>query len=280
VLSPIQFYLQWKNKIFLGEFEGSLGDYFLLREISIGPRIFGWAGYHLWFLGFLFAYSLVALPIFSWLKGDAGKGLIDKLAAFAMRHGGILIFILPILVAQLIFRPFFPEDHDWADFAYMLVFFIVGYILFADRRFVQAARRDWPLALGVAILTSLIFFTLSAMEVGLDWMVNPREPGFYLIWTTWSVNGWCWSIFMLYIGIRFLDFKNKWLEYGREAILPFFVLHQPVIIAIAFFVVQWELGITLKLPIVVASSFVITVGIYELILKRIPVVRRALGMKT
>ena len=142
--SPIQFYLQWKNKIFLGEFEGSLGDYFLLREISIGPRIFGWAGYHLWFLGILFACSLVALPIFSWLKGDAGKGLIDKLAAFAMRCGGILIFILPILVAQLIFRPFFPEEHEWADFAYMLVFFIVGYILFADRRFVQAARRDWP----------------------------------------------------------------------------------------------------------------------------------------
>ena len=115
------------------------------------------------------------------------------------------------------------------------------------------------------------------MEVGLDWMVNPREPGFYLIWTTWSVNGWCWSIFMLYIGIRFLDFKNKWLEYGQEAILPFFVLHQPVIIAIAFFVVQWELGITLKLPIVVASSFVITVRIYEPILKRIPVIRRLWG---
>jgi hypothetical protein len=27
--------------------------------------------------------------------------------------------------------------------------------------------------------------------------------------------------------------------YGRETILPFYLLHQPVIISIAFFVVQW-----------------------------------------
>jgi peptidoglycan/LPS O-acetylase OafA/YrhL len=280
LLSPIQLYLEWKNNIFLGEFEGTLLEFFLAREISVGPRIFGWAGYHLWFLGFLFAYSLVALPIFSWLRGDAGKRLIERLAAFAMKRAGILIFILPLIVIQLIFRPFFPAEHDWADFAYMLTFFIIGYILFADRRFVQAVRRDWPIALGLAILTSLIFFALGALEVGLEWMENPDEPGFYLVWTTWSVNGWCWSIFMLYMGIRFLDFKNKWLEYGQEMILPFFVLHQPVIIAIAFFVVQWELGITLKLLIVVFSSFVITVGIYEIILKRIGIVRRALGMKS
>jgi hypothetical protein len=280
LLSPIQLYLEWKNNIFLGDVEGTFLDFFLAREISVGPRLFGWAGYHLWFLGFLFAYSLVALPIFRWLKGDAGKRLIDRLAEFVTRRGGILIFILPLIVVQLIFRPFFLEEHDWADFFYMLIFFIIGYILFADRRFVQAVRKDWPIALGLAILTSLIFFALGAFEVGLEWMEDPSEPGFYLVWVTWCVNGWCWAIFMLYVGIRFLDFRNKWLEYGQEMILPFFVLHQPVIIAIAFFVVQWELGITLKLLIVVLSSFVVTVGIYELILRRIELVRRVLGMKS
>jgi peptidoglycan/LPS O-acetylase OafA/YrhL len=281
LLSPIQFYLQWRNKIFLGEFEGSLGDYFLVREISIGPRLFGWAGYHLWFLGFLFAFSLVALPIFQWLKGDAGKRLIDRLAEFVMRRGGILVFILPIILVQLIFRPFFPEEHDWAEFAYLLVFFIIGYILFSDRRFIQALRKDWPITLGGAILTSLIFFTLVANQAdALEWMENPSESGFYLIWSTWSVNGWCWSIFMLYLGIRFLDFRNKLLEYGQDGILPFFVLHQPVIIAVAFFVVQWNIHLWIKLLLVVIGSFFISLGLYHFIIRRLGIFRAAFGMKT
>lgn len=85
---------------------------------------------------------------------------------------------------------------------------------------------------------------------------------------------------MLYVGMRFLDFSNRWLRYGQEAALPFFVLHQPVIILIAFFVVQWNADILVKLPVVVLSSFVITIGLYELIVRRINPLRMAFGMKS
>ena len=79
-----------------------------------------------------------------------------------------------------------------------------------------------------------------------------------------------------------------WLRYGGETIMPFFVLHQPVIIAIAYFVVQWDTstalgagtGITLKLLVVVLGSLLVTLGLVELIIKRIPVLRGLFGMKT
>jgi peptidoglycan/LPS O-acetylase OafA/YrhL len=280
LLSPIQFYLQWQNKLMLGEFDGTLAQFFAQREISIGPRIFGFAGYHLWFLGFLFAFSILALPIFRWFKDERGNRLIAWLGGWVIKKGGILIFILPILAAQLIFRPFFPEEHDWADFAFMFVFFISGFILMADHRFVQAARRDWPITLSIAIVTSLIFFALGVEGSGLEWMEDPRVPGFYLIWITWCINGWGWSITMFNVGIRFLDFRNEWLQYGQEVIMPFFLLHQPVIIAVAFFVVQWDVGITPKLLAVLVGSFLITVAIYELLLKRIGVIRNFFGLNT
>jgi hypothetical protein len=82
------------------------------------------------------------------------------------------------------------------------------------------------------------------------------------------------------VGLRWLDFSNRWLRYGQEAILPFFVLHQPVIIVIAFFVVQWPADIAVKLPVVVVSSFVVAVGLYELIIKRIGLLRSVFGMKS
>jgi hypothetical protein len=85
---------------------------------------------------------------------------------------------------------------------------------------------------------------------------------------------------MFFIGMRFLDFSNRWLRYEQEAALPFFVLHQPTIIVIAFFVVQWDARISIKLPVVVLSSFAVSIGLYELIVQRIRPLRLAFGMRS
>jgi surface polysaccharide O-acyltransferase-like enzyme len=84
---------------------------------------------------------------------------------------------------------------------------------------------------------------------------------------------------MLYVGMRCLEFTNKWLVYGQETILPFYLLHQPVIFVVAFFVVQWDTGTTLKYLVVVLSSLLVTLGLVELI-KRVRVLRRLFGVKT
>jgi peptidoglycan/LPS O-acetylase OafA/YrhL len=86
-------------------------------------------------------------------------------------------------------------------------------------------------------------------------------------------------MFIFYIGMRFLDFRNEQLEYSREASYPFFFLHQPVIIFIAFFVVQWEVDLLIKLLVVVVGSFALSLGIYELLVRRINPVRALFGMK-
>jgi len=94
-------------------------------------------------------------------------------------------------------------------------------------------------------------------------------------------------IFLLYAGMRFLDFRDKWLAYGQEAVMPFYLLHQPVIFVIAFFVVQWDtstmLGtgaaILLKLPVIVLSAFVVTLGLYQVVIRRVKPVRAFFGMK-
>jgi hypothetical protein len=98
-------------------------------------------------------------------------------------------------------------------------------------------------------------------------------------WGVFGVNSWCWTLFVLYVGKRFLDFTNRWLQYGQEMIMPFFLFHQPVIIVSAFYVVQSDVSLLLKLLIVVLSSFVVTLGLYELFIQRISAVRVLFGMK-
>jgi hypothetical protein len=279
LLSPIQLYFQWRHQTETGQFVGTPLELFLAREHNMGPQFFGWAGYHLWFLGFLFAFSLIALPLFLWFKGNGGKRFIAWLAWLGERRGGLLLFILPLVLVQFALRPFFPGEHDWTDFIYLLIFFIAGYILYADPRFARAIRRDWLLMLIPAILSTLFFFAAGFLDLATEWMDTPGIPGFYLLWGMWAVNGWCWTLFTLHVGMRFLDFSNKWLQYGQETIIPLFLLHQPVIIVIAYYVVQWDVGVPVKLPVVVLGSFLATLALVELLVKRVGPLRVLLGMK-
>jgi peptidoglycan/LPS O-acetylase OafA/YrhL len=281
LFTPLQAYFEWK---FAMQAEGFVGS---CLQLQITDRWGGWnptltdfLGYHLWFLGYLFTFSLIALPLLLWLKGASGRGVISRLAALCAHRGGILLFILPLLVAQLGLRPFYPDEHSWADFCYYLVFFLSGYLFCADERFWQAIRRDRWLALAVGIVALLGLAVISALGEGETWFWEPSEPWFYLIWTLAPIDAWCWSLFMLFIGMRFLDFSNKWLQYGQEAIVPFYLLHQPVIIVIAFYVVQWQAGVTVKMLAVIVGSFVVTLGIYELLVRRIAPLRTLFGMKS
>jgi len=281
LLTPLQAYFEWK---FATRVEGFVGSYlqFLIVERWGGwnPSLIDWLGYHLWFLGDLFAFSLIALPLLLWLKGASGRGIVSRLAALCAHRGGILVFILPLLVAQLGLRPFSPNDHSWADFCYYLVFFLSGYLFCADERFVRAIRRDRWLVLAVGIAALLSMTAIFALGEAETWFWEPSEPGFYLIWAVAPIDAWCWSLFMLFIGMRFLDFSNKWLQYGQEAIVPFYVFHQPVIVVIAFYVVQWQAGVTVKMLAVVIGSFVVTLGIYELLVRRVAPLRALFGMKS
>jgi peptidoglycan/LPS O-acetylase OafA/YrhL len=288
VLTPIQAYFELTHK---GWWEGgSIVEFILSSEartyfytefhpIVPGPHIFGALGYHLWFVGFLFVYALIALPLFSWLNGDSGKRFVGSLVRLADWRGGLLVFVIPPVLARFVLQPGFPAEHDWADFAFLLLFFISGYMLMADERFTLAIRRDRWLHLILGIACTLFFFSSAADVPVFEWMESSATPGFYLVWTAVGINSWCWTMVVFYVGMRFLDLSNRWLQYLRESSYPFFMVHQPVIIIIAFYVVQWEVALLIKLLVVVIGSFAISLGFYELLVRRINPVRALFGMK-
>jgi len=296
---PFQEYLKWIHK---GWYEGAFfsaeffsryidsrpgpapakflnPDFFHEYAELLRPTVFINFGEHLWFLGFLFSFSLISLPFLLWLKKDVGKRFITWLVGMVERRGGILLFILLPALSRVLLQPFYPDYTDWSDFSFMLAFFLIGYILYADERFQQIIRRDWLFGLILGLINTIVIVTLLAVGVGVDWVKTPGVPGFYLAWTLMSVNAWCWVVVALYIGMRFLDLRNKWLVYGQEAMMPFYLFHHPVIIVIAFYVVQWGADILMKLPVVVLGSFAFTLGIYELIIRRIKPGQVLFGMK-
>jgi hypothetical protein len=67
------------------------------------------------------------------------------------------------------------------------------------------------------------------------------------------------------------------LRYAREAVLPFYVLHQTVIVVIGFCIAHWEASVMVKYLILNSSSFVVIMALYELLIRRVNVLRFLFG---
>jgi glucan biosynthesis protein C len=289
LFSPLQYYLWWLNTVQVRGQTWSFWEFLaselprfnplLLRAPGFSPCWMG-VGFHLWFVGFLFAFAMITLPLFRWLKGEAGQRLLERVARLCGYRGGILLLVVPLIVLQVCVRPFASLEHDWADFLYQMAFFVLGFMLYANKGITEAVRRDgWLLlAVGTIIVAVLLGMYLADLSV-LDWGEDPSVPQYYGILALTTGVALCYVLAMLFIGMRFLDFTNRWLRYGQEAALPFFVVHQPAIVVIAYFVVQGELGIFPKILIVVAMSFTVALGLTEFIIKRVGILRGMFGMK-
>jgi len=279
LLMPIMLFFEWSHKTQTGVFDMPFRDFILNRNVGFTPVWFGALGYHLWFLGFLFSFSLLALPVCRWLNTSAGKRLVARLASFCHRRGAIVLFFLPLAIIRIGLHPFFPQEHSWADFFVQMAFYLAGYILFSRQEFAQAIRRDWWINLQVGIITAALAMGLALSSGSLDLQAPPQTVRDFIFWFLISIDSWCWTLFFLFVGMRFLDYTNRWLEYGQEAILPFFVFHQPVIIFLAYFIVQWQTSLVIKLLLVVLGSFILTLGIYEAFIRRNDPLRLIFGMK-
>jgi peptidoglycan/LPS O-acetylase OafA/YrhL len=285
LLTPFQLYLEALHK---GNYQGSFLNFVpeMLTEIFSGnlftPLTFGGWGLHLWFLAFLFVYSLLALPFFNWFKRDAGALFISWFGRLAEKKGGILLFVIPLALARVLVQPFFPVDErGWLDFVYFFLFFILGYIVYSDDRFLGAVRRDrWLLFVG-GLLGLVAFFGLFAVygDIVLEWGITFVMPWSIILIFAFTFMSWGWALFVLYLAMSRLNFSNKWLVYGSETIMPFYLLHQPVIITISYFVVQWDAGILVKLLVITFGSLLVTLGLIELLIRPFEPVRRLFGMK-
>ena len=152
--------------------------------------------------------------------------------------------------------------------------------MISDERLRLVITRDWWISLGIGTLAFLGAFIISFSTDELDIEAIPRSTLDFVWWGFLAVCGWCWTAFVLSIGMRYLNFSNRLLQYGQEAIVPFFVVHQPVIITISYFVVQWDISLLPKLIIVVLGSFLVSIGFFEFVVKRIRMLSMAFGVKT
>jgi glucan biosynthesis protein C len=227
---------------------------------------------HLWFILHLLAYSLIALPLFLYFNRESGRRWSERIAGILTRPA-VLFLLFPVLLALIAKFPWVLGGNP----LFYITFFILGFILMSDQRLMDKIERcRLPLlVLGVVPLVGLI--TVSATN---SWPANVPEWA-DVIMDAYR-NGfvpWFFILAVLAYGRRLLNFTNRFLKHFAEGAYPIYILHQTILMAIAFFVVQWSLGVAAKYAIIVALSFAGTVLAYDILVRRTNVTRFLFGMK-
>jgi glucan biosynthesis protein C len=230
-----------------------------------------------WFIKFLFLFTLVTLPLFNYLRTKQGLRLIDKLAGWFSQRGGFFIPLIPLIIIRVALQWRFPSEEHYAAFTQFCYFFVIGFIMVADKRFTLTMIKQVP-AYIVLGLVSYVATVLAVYTGYYDLHNEPFSLRYVLFETVYAIGRWSWVVVILGLGAKYLSFNNDKLPYWNEAVLPFYLLHETVFLSVAYFLVKWNLGIFPKILILILGSFAIIMLLYHFIVRRFSFTRLIFGM--
>lgn len=250
-----------------GDWHGGYFEFLFQRVFQFKPYPAGdFSWHHLWFILYLYVYVLLLLPLV----------LLWRRAKSSLEPGGwIYALALPIGINEWLLKPVFPETHnlvrDWYIFDHYLLFTVYGVVLASMQGAWDwlAARRRSTFVVTLAI--SICGLTL--LETG---MVG-RDGLFDALFA--NVFTWLWLLVFLGYGRSALSFSNRFIEWARDASYPVYILHQTVIVVIAYFVVQMTWSPWIKFGVIVSATLAICVLLYEFLLRRSALLRLMFGIR-
>jgi len=225
---------------------------------------FTWA--HLWFVAYLFTFTVLYLPLFAALARSRRE---------LVRVPGWWVYlpVIPLAVIQITLRPRWPGIQnlydDWANVAYYTTFVLAGFLLARYPALERALGREWRRALAIALATTgaLLLAVLGVI----------RTPSLLLAGS--AVAGWCFIVALLGFARERLMRPAPVLAYLTESAFPVYILHQIAIVGIGYWLVRLPLGIPAKFTLLLVASVAATLGVYHFVVRPTPALRFLFGMK-
>src|SRR3974377_18010 len=259
---------------------GFCGNYFdFYSQLFIGPKAnLTWN--HLWFLFYLFIISLSALPLILTCKSGRGASFVEDLCQWLAKGHRIFLLSIPLAIIQMTLKVAFPGPQnivtDWARILFMLFIFLYGVLFYIFPWFRESNERNLNIAFVIG--TSIIAYYLTMYGLGYKLVLGYNLPNLIKLGLE-SLATLCWLIVLLGFSQRILNFRNRFLRYASEAVLPIYIMHQTIILILGYYIVNTNLSMTVKYVLINLFSFIIIVEIYEAIVRRIGILRVFFGMR-
>ncbi|MFJ8246947.1 acyltransferase family protein [Peribacillus asahii] len=261
ILTPPQVFIE---RISNNQFNGSFLEFFPHYFDGVyldfgGTGNFAFFGLHLWYLLVLLVFSFLTIPLFK---------ILPKINKFGIMH----LFLLPsILFVGGIIKT---QGLGGWDLVFYLIILIYGYYFFSSQDFRNTLKATFKVHFILAAITSVIYilwFMKAFPQPG-----SVQEIFFYAVRT---INCWSLLLCIFFLAEKYLSFSNSFLKYTSEASMPFYVLHQPIIVFLSFFIRELSWSIPAKLIFLILTSFILIMACYHFVIRRLNILRFLFGMK-
>ena len=281
VIIPPQVYMERLTQGYTGSYWQFYPSIFKFQPYPEGNT--SW--HHLWFIAYLFVYDLVCAPLFAWLISGKAKGFIQRLGWLAKGQRIYLLMIPSIIVfASLILKFERTDDliHDYTYLPYWFLFLLIGFICISNATLMDSLERNRRVSLlwGFILLVGFNYMRWNSLE---PWDVNPdtwrSNPWTYGYLAMIPALAWTWVFALTGYGKKYLNRKTSFSSYATNAVYPFYILHQTVIVILAYYVVGANDSVMAKYIFLAFTSLFITIAICHLLIQPYNVTRFLFGMK-
>jgi len=225
----------------------------------------------------LLIFSLILIPIFLYFKKHPNNKFILWIKEKSRKPLGLYIFVIPLYLAEAFIEPYFPITlaliDDWFNFINCMMLFLFGFLLMLikDVFWITVEKyRSYFLITGILSFT-IILVIIHSYE---DSTIRHFTEAFIKV-----VNLWSWVLTLFGYSAKYLNRKSKILNYSNEAVYPFYILHQTIMITIAYFLIELEWSFGSKFSIMTFGTFGFSWVIYEFLIRRWRFIRPLFGLK-
>ncbi len=278
ITSPPQMYFE---RLTHNRFEGSFWEFIpaYFQGVDMFGGNFPWHAFHLWYLVYLFVFSVILLPLFK-LRKNQKPSILSSLSCWFERPWRLMSLVIPLIIINIFIDVndlgFMRGTGGWDLFSYLFIL-VYGYLFFCNEQILETIKRIRSISLILAMILSL---TGLVTEFGIKPEISENTPILYLILSfIRCFRLFLWIIAIIGFGEKYLNFNNRFLQYANEAVLPFYILHQFVLLLIGYWVVQWQINAVIKYIVITSLSFIAIMGLYDIIIKRFKVTRFLFGLK-
>lgn len=211
---------------------------------------YGFTWNHLWYLVYLLLYTVALVALQPLLA--ALRPLFQRLRGWRL----LVLPALPTLAAMALLKMHYPETHavvrDWYAHAIYFTMFVYGWCLGSDRAlWAELARLRWhTLWLSLGAFAIYQYFDKIHSEHLLTWASFGSWPmrNLYMWLAICAILGWSHTL---------LNRPFAWLPWARQAVFPWYILHQSAIVLLAYWLVPLKLGPVLEPLLILAGTLAI-----------------------
>ncbi|NHJ48547.1 MAG: acyltransferase, partial [Asgard group archaeon] len=254
---------------------------YMITEDGVFPVL----GHHLWFLVILFIYSLILIGPFVLLRREKTYKRLLNMTSFLAKPGIIFTLVIPVILLEQINNSIgavLPYIGGYSFYTY-IIFIFFGFVIASNKNFKESIEKQIIPTLCVVVITAiaLIVFYVFKYDALFDpeYVIEGINYMKTIYWIIFPIYGWSFVILLLGLGSKFMNKNSKARKFLNELVMPFYVLHQTIIIIVGYFVIKIPTSSMIAKYIIITSSSLTIIICLLFIIKYLNPLRVLFGMR-